>query len=130
MSSNFAAKQTLREFGSFAGVGTLATSVHYVVLVVLVEIFSTNETSATTVGYVVGAAVSYALNYRFTFRSAKSHKTAVMRFLVIYAVGMALNSLIVFCLVHTFTFHYFVAQIVATGIVLLWNFVGNKLWAF
>lgn len=130
MSRNFVIKQTLRQFASFAGVGAITTSAHYAVLVILVEIFSANETLASTLGYVVGATISYTLNYRFTFRSGKPHQIAVARFPVIAGVGMALNSRIVFCLVNIFTFHYFVAQIVATGFVLLWNFVGNRFWTF
>lgn len=38
-------------------------------LAALVELLSVNEVFASTLGYAVGAVVSYTLNYRFTFNS-------------------------------------------------------------
>jgi putative flippase GtrA len=26
--------------------------------------------------------------------------------------------------------HYLIAQVIATGIVLIWNFLGNRIWTF
>jgi putative flippase GtrA len=122
--------QTLQQFVTFVGAGAVATIAHYVVLIALVEIFLANAITASTTGYAAGAIVNYALNYRFTFRSTKPHYVVVVRFITIAAIGMALNSLVVSILINEFAFHYFVAQLVATGVVLLWNFVGNRFWAF
>jgi putative flippase GtrA len=122
--------QSVKQFASFVKVGFAATAAHYVMLAALVELLSVNEVFASTLGYAVGAVVSYTLNYRFTFNSDRPHQIAVSRFFVIALTGMALNSLAIAFLLHNLAVHYFVAQIAATGFVLLWNFVGNRYWTF
>jgi putative flippase GtrA len=70
------------------------------------------------------------LNYRFTFRSTQRHRVAIPRFLGVAAAGMLVNSLIMALLTRGIGWHYLVAQVISTGIVLLSNFVGNRLWTF
>jgi putative flippase GtrA len=44
--------------------------------------------------------------------------------------GMALNTGIVWVAVHPLGINYLVAQVFATGVVLVFNFVVGKLWTF
>ena len=118
------------QFVQFAGVGAIGTLAHYMLLVMLVEVFGVNAVAASTAGATLGALVNYALNRRYTFRSNKRHREALTKFLVIAATGLALNSGFMLVFVETCGFHYLLAQVVSTGLVLVWNFAGNRFWTF
>ena len=120
----------MSEFLAFIVVGAVGTTCHYLVLIALVELTNTDPIFAAGAGAAVGAIVNYVLNYKFTFRSRKSHYDAFSRFLCVAVIGMALNTLIVGWGVHILKVHYIICQIVATGIVLVLTFAGNKLWSF
>lgn len=117
-------------FIRFALVGVCGTAAHYGVLTLVVELLAIPVPAATTAGFVVGALVNYALNRRFTFRSSVDHGAALPKFFSIAAVGAVLNAGIVSWLLPRWHVHYLVIQLLATGIVLVWNFAGNQLWTF
>jgi putative flippase GtrA len=117
-------------FIRFAGVGLVGTLAHYTVLVILVEGFRAGPVTASSSGYIVGALVNYLLNYFYTFGSNRKHIEALPRFYAIAAIGFGLNALIMAFLVGFPSVNYVLAQLVATGIVLIWNFAANKAWTF
>jgi putative flippase GtrA len=119
-----------RQFFTYAGMGFVGTMAQYSVLVVLVEWAGLASVSASAIGYVAGALVNYALNYRFTFRSSASHRVALPRFMTVAMVGFCLNWLCMMAGTRWLPLHYLVVQLLATGAVLLWGFAANLLWTF
>ncbi len=118
------------QFLLFAGMGAIGTAMQYGVLIALVQFTQAGAVLASTAGFVVGACVNYSLNYLFTFNSSKRHTEALPKFLTVALLGMGINASIMAGLVHQAGMHYLLAQMVATGLVLLWNFAGSKLWVF
>ena len=114
----------------FAGVGAVGTIGHYLTLIVLVDLANQDPTRATTVGFIVGALINYVLNYRYTFNSNKKHSVAFTQFITIAAIGIMINAFLMWTLNGLFSVHYLVAQVVATLLVLIWNFLGNHFWTF
>jgi putative flippase GtrA len=123
-------RETITQFLGFAGVGAVGTAAHYLVLIGLVQGSGTNAVPASVAGFVVGALVNYTLNYHVIFRSDKSHLTAASKFMAIALVGLLLNTAIVWFAVNTLGIHYLVSQILATALVLVWNYAGNRIWTF
>jgi len=121
--------ESLSKFARFALVGAIATAIQYAILIVLVRGDLTGPTLASCIGFVVSAGANYSLNYRFTFRSRNSHAGAVVKFLLLAAAGLALNAGLM-RLLTALGWNYILAQLLATGVVLLWNFFGNSLWTF
>ena len=66
-------KQLLRQFATFAGVGFIATSVHYTLLIGLVELAGVSAVTGALIGFCAGGLVSYGLNQSRTFRSNRPH---------------------------------------------------------
>ena len=118
------------QFLRFATVGGIATAIHYLILVALVQGVNMNAVWASTIGFIISAVCNYLLNYRFTFRSNVEHRRAVIKFFVVAGVGLMLNSLTMLITTEYMGLHYLLAQVLATGLVLLWNFTGNRLWTF
>lgn len=117
-------------FFRYGFTGAIATAVHYVVLFYLVEILDIKPWIATGLGALCGAAVAYIGNRKFTFLSNTPNRIALPRFLVIAALGAALNSLQVWVLTNYFDMYYFAAQVIATIIVLIVTYHLNKQWTF
>ena len=118
-------------FIKFTGVGAIGTLAHYITLVCLVQLVtSLNVVLASSVGALIGAIVNYFLNYHFTFESNKSHTEALSKFVTIASMGFVLNGLLMALLAQKLFIHYLLAQIITTGIVLIWNFLGNHFWTF
>jgi len=98
--------------------------------VALVEGAGWRAVPATLVGYVAGGVVSYLLNRRHTFASDRPHAEAGWRFALVAAVGFCLTWGFMHVFVDRFALPYFPAQLVTTGIVLVWSFVANRFWTF
>jgi putative flippase GtrA len=114
---------------TFALVGAAATALQYLGLYLLVELAGSNPVLASAAGFVISAVVNYLLNYRFTFRSSAPHGPALMRFMTVATVGLVMNSAAMHALVSAGV-QYLIAQMIATGIVLLCNFAAHAIWTF
>lgn len=120
------------QFGVFAVVGGVSTACHFATLWTLHQPLAVNLIVATTAGYLVGAVVNYLLNRRFTFATSRTaHQAAVPRFATVVLMGMALNAGIMAALAYLAPgVNFLLRQCVATGIVLVFNFVLNRHWTF
>jgi len=118
------------QFLRYACVGAVGTAAHYAVLIALVESAGTAPVAASTAGAIAGAFVNYALNYRFTFASGRAHRIALPRFLAIAGAAVALNAAVMAATLAVTSAHYLVAQVVATGVVLVAGFLANRRWTF
>jgi putative flippase GtrA len=121
---------TLVQFFQFAGIGLVGTAAHFSGLILLVHLFAVQVVIASGFGFVMGALVNYSLNYVFTFRSNKKHTEALVKFFAVAAIGLAFNSAIMAITTTIFKMHYLPGQVIATGSVLIWNFIGNRFWTF
>ena len=120
-----------RQFTTFFGVGLVAAFVHFGVLVGLVEMFGVRPVPATLTGYISATVVSYILNRRLTYASDRPHAEAAWRFCVVAGIGFLLTwALMALFIRLAGPAWYFPAQVLTTGIVLFWHFVGHKLWTF
>ena len=119
-----------RQFVSFTGVGFMSAIGHYGLLIALVQIVGVPAVPSSAAGALLGAAINYTLNYHFTFRSTKRHREAVLKFAVVAAVGLVLNTLFMWVGIELIGAHYLLSQIVTTGLELIWSFAGNRFWTF
>jgi putative flippase GtrA len=118
------------QFTIFSAVGGVAAIGHYGTLIALSELAGASPVPASLAGFVVGGIISYLLNYRFTFRSTKQHREALTKFLVVAAMGFVLNGAAMWLLTDRVNLHYLPAQLIATGLVLIWTFSCNRIWTF
>jgi len=117
------------QFLRFAAVGAIGTSAHYAILVVLVEELACRPDVGSLAGFCAGAVLNYMLARKYVFRARSAHRAAMPRFMLVASVGAILNTGIVAILVAV-RLHYLIAQVLATGAVLAWNFTANKRWSF
>ena len=125
-----AASNTLgTQFTKFLAVGGAGTVVHYLILIFQVSSMHIAPGPAAFAGAAAGAVVVYVLNYRITFASHSGHARTMPRFVAVAVVGAFLNGGLVGLLSKS-GFHFLSAQVAATAIVLVFNFIVSKLWIF
>lgn len=119
----------IERFIKFAGVGGIATLIQYAILMLFIEWFLMNETAAAAASFIISAFINYYLNYHYTFKSIKPHRSVLPKFLVIAHIGLVTNVLI-FSFFNQMGYHYLVSQAIATLTVLFINFTANAMWSF
>ncbi|KKB61693.1 hypothetical protein WM40_21690 [Robbsia andropogonis] len=118
------------QFCRFAAVGLSGTAVQYLTLWIGVQGLHTTAVSASAVGYLLGSVCNYALNYLITFRATHGHFHTAPRYFALLGVGWCLNNLLMWLFAHYLGWSYWVAQVITTGIGLIYNFCGSRWWAF
>ncbi|MGM8226307.1 GtrA family protein [Cellvibrio sp. ARAG 10.3] len=110
-------------------VGGSATLLQFVLLFLLVEFSHLNEVLASALSFALSAIYNYLMNYYFTFASEKSHIETAMKFMLVAALGLAINSS-TFALFLSLGLYYLLAQVGATIITLFVNFLLHKIWIY
>ncbi|MCC2960453.1 GtrA family protein [Massilia sp. IC2-278] len=122
-------RQLNHQFLRFAAAGALGTACHYLVLLALSAGAGVAPGPAAACGALVGAVVNYWLNRSLIFRSERRHAEALPRFAAMALFGALLNGLIVGALARI-GLHFMAAQVCATLLVLVLNYVISKKWIF
>ena len=130
----------LRQLVKFGLVGLSSTAVNFAVLNLMLIALHQNRYVAVTVAFLVSVVNGYFWNKRWTFRAApaKAVHTQFTQFLLVNAVSWGLDLLFVRLisvpLEHDFHISMVkatnLAQLVATGVLVFWNFFANRLWTF
>ncbi len=118
------------QLSAFALVGIAAAAVHYGLLIGLRRGAGWPAVPAALCGYVGGGLVSYRLSRAHVFETARAHLDAGWRFAVVAGVGFCLTGLAMHLFVDRLAIHYLLAQVVTTGMVMIWSFIAHKFWTF
>jgi len=118
-----------RQFSRFLAVGVATTAVHYGVLITLVEVCALNPVLATTAGFLAATLLSYLLNRRYTFEVHPEFRSGLLKYCAAVSVGLVLNAGTM-ALLTRWGFYYFLAQVIASGAALVWNFFAVRFVVF
>jgi putative flippase GtrA len=118
-----------RQFSSFLAIGVATTAVHYAVLIALVEASALSPVWATTAGFLAAVLLSYLLNRRYTFDDLPAFRAGLLKYLATASVGLVLNAGTMAVLTK-WGLHYVLAQLIASGVALVWNFSAARFIVF
>ncbi len=134
--------QTNPEFGRFirfAVVGLSGTLLDLIILTALKFFFHWPTLPANIVSYSCGIINNYLLNCFWVYPEARVNNslTRLAQFILVSLSGLILNNVLVLALeaplgklIASSANAYLPAKILATGVVLVWNFLINRLWTF
>ncbi|MCW5640808.1 MAG: GtrA family protein [Rhodoferax sp.] len=111
-------------------VGIANTIIGYGVILILQFAFGMRPLAANALGYMIGLAVSYALNRRFTFNSRRSHRASVLAFVGAAAVCYLLNVVVLQVLLTVFDLPAAAAQALAITAYTIAFYFANKYVVF
>lgn len=118
------------QFMRFLLVGGSATAIQYVILVILHQAMDVPATLASAIGFALSAVYNFVVSYHYTFRGRTPMLAALPRYAAMVAIGLAINTAIFDIALHVFEVPYLLAQVVATAVVLVWNFSLARAFVF
>ncbi len=129
--------RTVRQFIKFGVVGAIGFAVDFSTLFVLKEFLGFNLYVANTISFSAAVCSNFLWNSIWTFRGAFQGRKRYrfVPFALVSAIGLVINQAILYT-AHEFTgldsyqYGYLVAKVVATIVVMIWNFIANKYWTF
>ena len=125
-------------FARFLTVGAVGTVLDFSILTVL-KLAGLPTLFANSISFTAGLLNNFTWNRLWTFGdSAKvDWRRQLAQFTLVSLVGLALNNLIVLSLEGLFgamlgssQWAYLPAKVIATGMVVFWNYFANRTWTF
>ena len=111
-------------FGITGGVSFL---VDYGILFALTEFFGVNYLVSSGISFTVSVIVNYFMCILWVVKGVKQNDTkSVVLFVGSSVVGLFINQILMWFFVEKIHIYYMVAKIIATIIVMIWNYVAKR----
>jgi putative flippase GtrA len=120
----------LHRFARFAVVGAIATAIHAAVFTIAIEFVQMEAVAANALAFVVALLTGYALNRRWTFVAHGAEHARLWRYAIAALVVLALNSTIMFAVVHVAHWSPYVGLAVSIVLAPPVSFALNQYWVF
>lgn len=136
-------RKLLEQILKFGIVGVIAFVVDFGIFTILANGFDVHYLMANFFGFSVSVVVNYLLSMKYVFSRQEdaNKKTEFVVFVILSVLGLGLNELIIYACVdliyeswialHTWIsldFAKMTGKIIATGIVMVYNFITRKLF--
>lgn len=124
-------RKLINQLVKFGLVGIVATMIDFLVLTVLTELMGVYYLLSAAIAFVVATIVNYGASMKFVFdsRYSKGQKHQELTiFVVLSLIGLGLNQVFMWFFVEITVIHYMIAKILATILVMAWNFISRKIW--
>ena len=136
-------KKLMEQIIKFGIVGFFCFLIDYGITVVFTNVFGVHYLISKFLGFVVSAIVNYILSIKFVFTNKKEmdRKKEFSVFIILSAFGLLINEIVMFICMDlifpasallqkyiTRELMVSVSSIVATGIVMIYNFISRKLF--
>lgn len=131
-------KKEATRFVRFAIVGSLGTLLDFSVLTLL-KLAGLPTLLANSISFTAGLTNNFTLNRAWTFEDIEhaNWKKQFAQYAIVSLIGLTFNNVIVLLLervflvlLHQSEWSYFPAKVIATGVVVFWNYFANKTWTF
>jgi len=123
-------KKLFSQFIKFGIVGAIATAIDFGLLIFLTEVFQINYLISATIAFTVAVIFNYlaSMRYVFTHKEELSRRKEFIIFVVLSVIGLLINNGCMWLGVELFAVDYRITKIVATAIVVMWNFITRKIF--
>lgn len=126
-------KGLIEQFLKFGVVGAIAFLIDYGVLMLLSQVIGMDPVISASISFVVSMVFNYvaSMHYVFTRRDDISRRREFTIFVILSAIGLVINEIIMVIGVNVLgdsALMVTITKLVATAIVMVWNFVSRKKW--
>ena len=117
-------------FIKFGMVGVINTLVNWIIFFIL-NALGMYYILANIIAYILGTVNSYLWNTLWVFKyKDKASTETTIKFIILNLIGLGLNTGILYVLVDLCNLNKFIGLVITTGIVMIINYIVNKLWVF
>lgn len=114
----------------FGIVGGIAFIIDFVFLFIFKEYLNMPILIANTLAFTISTIYNYiaSVSWVFNVKKEKDKKKQFITFIIFSIFGLLLNDLIMWISTRIISIHYLLAKIIATAIVMVFNFITRKLF--
>lgn len=114
----------------FGIVGVIATAIDFVALIALTEWAGMDPVASAAISFTLSVLFNYAASMRFVFQRREdiSRSRELVIFVVLSLVGLFINEALMWLGVNVASLNYVLVKLLATVVVMLWNFLSRKRW--
>jgi len=123
---------SVRQFMKFCIIGSTNVAIDFSIYFILTRLFKIYFIIANVGSFLCAITWSFYMNKRWTFRHALSGdmKKKYIKFFIVNAIGVTLQTLILYILVTFGEMHDLLSKCIAIVLVTFWNFFASKYWVF
>lgn len=123
-------KKLMSQIIKFGIVGFICFGIDYSIMVGLTELAGINYLISSGISFSVSVIVNYILSITIVFNAKKDANKVkeFVVFVILSLIGLLLNQVIMWVSVDVIGIFYMLAKIIATGIVMVYNFISRKLF--
>lgn len=123
-------EKLLIQIFKFGIVGGIAFVIDYVSLIVCKEVFHLNTLLAAAIAFTISVTYNYIASVKWVFdvNKEKDEKTNFIIFIVLSIVGLIITEIIMWFGTDVMKISYLIIKIVATAIVMVFNFITRKMF--
>lgn len=123
-------RKLLLQIFKFLFVGGLAFLIDYISLIICKEVFYLSTLLASAIAFTISVIVNYILSVTWVFEvdETKSKKQNFIIFIVFSILGLIITEIIMYLGSDVLKISYLIVKIVATAIVMVFNFVTRKIF--
>lgn len=122
-------KKLIDQILKFGVVGGLAFLIDYGLLYVLTEFVGIHYLISSVISFTVSLIFNYILSIKWVFDVTKKQTTKeITIFVILSVIGLGINQVVMYVGSDLLHIYYMLTKIVATAIVMVWNFVTRKIF--
>ena len=123
-------EKLLIQIFKFGIVGGIAFVIDYVSLIVCKEVFHLNTLLAAAIAFIISVIYNYIASVKWVFdvNKEKNEKANFVIFIVLSIVGLIITEIIMWFGTDVMKISYLIIKIVATAIVMVFNFITRKMF--
>lgn len=122
-------KKLINQILKFGVVGVIAFAIDYSLLYVLTEVFGIYYLISSVVSFTVSLIFNYIASIKWVFDVTKKQTAKeIIIFIILSVIGLGINQLILYLMTDLWAIYYMFSKLVATAIVMVWNFITRKIF--
>lgn len=120
----------ISKFIKFGIVGILNTLINWTIFAIL-NFLGMYYIISNIIAYVIATINSYIWNSKWVFKyKGEDKKETTGKFILLNLFGLSLNTVILYLFVDLMRFNKLIALVITTIIVMIINYILNKVWVF